>query len=102
MIILLHLSVESKKWYIKGESYLQVKTKGGTIKIVDNKIIISNADEATVYLTAGTNYKNYKDVLEIPLPLCTTALQNIASKTYQTDQGCAYKRISEIFQYVIN
>ena len=40
---------------------LQAKTSGGTVNITGNKIVIAGADEATLYLTAGTNYKNYKD-----------------------------------------
>ena len=37
------------------------------VKNDNGKLIIENADEATVYLTAGTNYKNYKDVSANPV-----------------------------------
>jgi alpha-L-fucosidase 2 len=67
---------------LRGESYLQVKTTGGTISIVDNKIVITGADEANLYLTAGTNFKNYKDVSGDPAAVCKKALSSIQNKTY--------------------
>jgi len=77
------LSVKVRNGALSGESYLQIKATGGTINISDNKIIIANADEATLYLTAGTNYKNYKDVSADPVKPCTDALKSIAVKSYQ-------------------
>jgi alpha-L-fucosidase 2 len=49
----------------------------------EEKLIISNADEATIFLTAGTNYKNYKDVTADPTLPCVKALASVAGKTYQ-------------------
>lgn len=37
-------------------SKLKIETKGGTITKSDSSIIVNNADEAIIYLTAGTNY----------------------------------------------
>jgi alpha-L-fucosidase 2 len=77
------LSVKVRNGVLRGESYLQIKTTGGSINIVDNKIIIADADEATLYLTAGTNYKNYKNVSADAVKPCTDALKSIAAKSYQ-------------------
>jgi len=77
------LSVKVKNGVLRGESYLQIKTTGGKISITDNKLVIEKADEATVYLTAGTNYKNYKDVTANAITVCTNALKSIAAKTYK-------------------
>jgi alpha-L-fucosidase 2 len=77
------LSVKVRNGALRGESYLQAKVKGGTINIADNKIVINKADEATLYLTAGTNYKNYADITNDPTLPCTNALKSIAAKTYE-------------------
>jgi alpha-L-fucosidase 2 len=76
------LSLRVRNGALKGESYLQVKTKNGTIDINENKIIISDADEATIYLTAATNYKNYKDVTGNPAEACTNALKTTLNKGF--------------------
>ncbi len=76
------LSVKVRYGSLRGESYLQVKTSGGTIAVVDNRLVITNANEATLYLTAGTNYKNYKDVSADPAAVCTKALQSVIGKAY--------------------
>jgi alpha-L-fucosidase 2 len=41
---------------------LKYVIKNGKAVIRDNKIIITEADEVTLYLSAATNFKNYKDV----------------------------------------
>lgn len=77
------LSVKVRNGILRGESYLQIKTTGGSINIIENKITIAGADEATLYVTAGTNYKNYRDVTADPVRPCTGALASIAVKSYR-------------------
>ncbi|TWI85134.1 alpha-L-fucosidase 2 [Lacibacter cauensis] len=77
------LSVKVRVGELKGKSYLQVKTVGGTVIIDNGKLIITNADEATVFLTVGTNYKNYKDITADPSQPCVAALKSLEGKTYQ-------------------
>jgi len=77
------LHVQVKNGALHGDSYLQIKTAGGTVSIVDNKIVIADADEATIYLAAGTNYKNYKDVSADAAATCVNALKSVAGKTYE-------------------
>jgi alpha-L-fucosidase 2 len=77
------LSVKVRNGELKGKSYLQIKTVGGTVSISNGQLAISNADEAVIYLTAGTNYKNYKDITADPSQPCVTALKSLAGKTYQ-------------------
>jgi alpha-L-fucosidase 2 len=88
---------------LHGESYLQIKTTGGSINIVDNKIAIADADEATLYLTAGTNFKNYKDVSADAVKPCTGALKSIAAKTYKQIKSAHIKEYQQYFNtYSIN
>jgi len=77
------LSVQVKNGVLRGESYLEVKTIGGIVKYDNSKLIIEHADEATVFLTAGTNYNNYKDVSADPSLPCINALKSVKGKTYQ-------------------
>ena len=91
------LSLKVRHGALKGESYLQVKTKNGTLDIVNDKIIISNADEATLYISAGTNYKNYKDVSGDPVAVCTAVLSRIKDKTWQQIKTAHIKEYQKYF-----
>src|SRR6185436_9482984 len=82
---------------LRGESYIQVKISGGTIKIEDQKIKIDKADNAMVYLTAGTNYKNYHDVSANPAQPCLTALAGIKGKTYGQIRQAHIKEYQKYF-----
>jgi alpha-L-fucosidase 2 len=77
------LSVKVRNGILQGKSYLQVLLKGGSVKINNGKLIIENADEATLYLTAGTTYKNYKDVTADAAQPCIKALASVKGKTYE-------------------
>ena len=90
------LSVKVRHGALRGESFLQVKTTGGSVSIKASKIIISNADEANLYLAAGTNFKSYKDVSGDPVQVCKTALAAINGKPYTQIQAAHtsdYKRL---------
>ncbi len=76
------LSVQVKNSIMKGESYLRITSKGGSVNVMDNKIVVNKADEVTLYLAAGTNFKNYKDASGDPSAACKKALAGLASKTY--------------------
>jgi alpha-L-fucosidase 2 len=91
------LSVKVRNGVLRGESYLQIKTTGGLINVIDNKIVIIDADDATLYLTAGTNFKDYKDVTADPVKPCTDALAFIAAKTYQQIRSAHIKEYQKYF-----
>ena len=91
------LSLKVRNGVLRGESYMQVKLKNGTAIVRDGKIIVANADEATVYVTAGTNYKNYKDVSASPIAVCTAALKTINGKTYEQIKEAHIKEYQKYF-----
>ncbi|WP_295117117.1 glycoside hydrolase N-terminal domain-containing protein, partial [uncultured Chitinophaga sp.] len=93
----LALSVQVKHGALKGESYLQVKTNGGTVQVTDDKITITNANDADIYLTAGTNYKDYKDVSADAAEPCKKALQSIAGKTYAQVRAAHLQEYGQYF-----
>ncbi|CAG5002575.1 hypothetical protein DYBT9275_02921 [Dyadobacter sp. CECT 9275] len=68
------------------EVQVSVQTKGGTIRAIDNQLIVSEADEATIFLTAGTSYlldyaKGYKGVH--PHSKVTEQMKAVAAKPYK-------------------
>ncbi len=77
------LNLQVRNGALKGESRLQIIVQEGNVKIENNKIVVSNATAATLYLTAGTNYKNYNDVTANPAAPCIKALQAVAPKSYE-------------------
>jgi alpha-L-fucosidase 2 len=91
------LSVKVRNGELKGKSYLQIKTVGGTVSIDNGQLIINNADEAVVYLTAGTNYKNYKDITADPSQPCVAALKSLEGKTYQQIKTAHVKEYQTYF-----
>lgn len=76
------LSVKVRTGVLQGKSYVQVVLKGGTITMNNEQLTINNADEATLYVTAGTNFKNYKDVTADAAAPCVNALKTLQGKTY--------------------
>ena len=60
------LGVSSKHEGLKGKvrfmGRMAVQTKGGRQRGSNGNISVVGADEATIYLTIGTNVKNYKDI----------------------------------------
>ncbi|MBP6023479.1 MAG: glycoside hydrolase N-terminal domain-containing protein [Ferruginibacter sp.] len=77
------LAVKVRNGILQGKSYLQIVTKGGAVTINNGQLTINNADEATIYLTAGTTYKNYKDISADAAQPCVKALASIKGKTYE-------------------
>lgn len=98
------LSVKVRNGVLKGKSYLQVLLKGGCVVIENGKLIIDNADEATLYLTAGTTYKNYSDVTADAALPCTNALKSVAGKTYKQIKAAhiaEYKKLFNTFSITL-
>jgi alpha-L-fucosidase 2 len=91
------LSVKVRNGALRGESYLQVQTTKGTVNVDGDKIVVSNADEATIYLTAATNYKNYKDVSAKPVDICNRAFQGLKGKTYDQVKSSHIKEYGQYF-----
>ena len=91
------LGVSSKHEGLKGKvrfmGRMAVQTKGGRQRGSNGNISVVGADEATIYLTIGTNVKNYKDItgdeevqskerLHKAMSLGYEALKDLHEKTY--------------------
>jgi alpha-L-fucosidase 2 len=70
---------------LRFEAQLGIRTKGGTAATAGDTISVSNADEATLLLTAGTNYiLDYSKAFQGPDPheAVTAALNKAAHRDY--------------------
>jgi alpha-L-fucosidase 2 len=78
----LALAVQVRDGVLRGVSYLRVIAKGGRLRVTNNQIQLENADEATLYLTAATNFKSYQDVSGQPELLAKQALDKVSKRSY--------------------
>jgi alpha-L-fucosidase 2 len=78
----LALSLKVYGGVLRGVSYLHVQNKGGKVLVTSNNITVTGANEATFYLTAATNFKNYHDVSGNPEAICKKQLTAMAHKSY--------------------
>ncbi|RYF98013.1 MAG: glycoside hydrolase family 95 protein, partial [Chitinophagaceae bacterium] len=76
------LSVQVKDGALMGESRLTAVIKNGSVKAINGKISINQADEVTLYLTAGTNYINAQNVSGNPATANIKALTGLKGKPY--------------------
>ena len=79
----LTLSLQVKNGALKGNCQLYATSKNGSIDVSADAITVENADEVTFYLTAATNYINYKDVSGDPEKKSKQPLEKIKNETYQ-------------------
>jgi alpha-L-fucosidase 2 len=79
----LALSLKINDGVLHGVTYLQVKNSGGKVTVSNNDIAVANANNITLYLTAATNFKNYRDVSANPEAICKKQLAAIATKNYR-------------------
>ena len=86
----LALVVPGRDGAVNGQIYLHVETRHGSIntqgpphwaasgrKLISMGIEVSNADEATITLTAATNFVNYHDVSGHPIDSCKARLKAV-------------------------
>lgn len=79
----LALSVDVRAGALRGESYLRIESRDGVVTLTDEALTVKEATTATLYLTAGTNYINYRDISGDPEKACTDALEKVAGRTYE-------------------
>ena len=77
------LSVQVRNGALRGESLLRIQSQKGQVRVLGDKLVVSGADEATIYLTAGTNFKNYKDVSGDPATMSQRPLQALRAKRFE-------------------
>ncbi|MCS7253445.1 MAG: glycoside hydrolase family 95 protein [Armatimonadota bacterium] len=81
---------------IRFEVWLTAHAEGGQVQVTDNSLTVSNADAATIFLTAATSYRNPKDISGDPHKRCAQIFAAIQGKTYEqirSDHIADYQRL---------
>lgn len=78
----IRLDVQVRNGVLRGTSYLRVEAQKGKVQVVNNELVIEGADEVNFYLTAATNFVNYKDVTGNPDVRAKQDLDQLKGKAY--------------------
>ena len=79
----LTLAVKVKNGVLYGSSTARVLLKGGKISCSEDGLHIENANEATILLSAATNFVSPNDVSGNPESLCAKHLEAAEGKSYE-------------------
>jgi len=91
------LSLKVANGALKGESWLKISARQGKVVVNDSNIVVTNANEATLYLTAATNFRNYKDVSGNPAGLCAQAISKLSGLNYNSIRKAHVKDYQRYF-----
>ena len=76
------LNVQVKDGALKGEARLTAMIKNGSVKVVNNELQVSLADEVTLYLTAATNFISAANISGKPAERIEKAVAALKNKSY--------------------
>lgn len=93
----LSLEVKVKDGALKGVGYLNIRVAGGSISVKDNRLVVTAADEVTAWVTANTNYRNFKDVTAHPSQLAWSGLNKLKNKNWQQVSQAHVKEYQSYF-----
>jgi alpha-L-fucosidase 2 len=91
------LNVQVKDGALKGESRLTAVVKNGTLKVIDHQLQVSNADEVTLYLTAGTNFVTARDISGSPAAHNDKALHAIRGQSFSSVKAAHLKEYQQYY-----
>ena len=93
---MLVLDLEVEDGGMLGKSKVMLKSNGSG-EIENGKLVVFNASEATIFLSASTNFVSYKELSEHPSELVTEHLQNIDGKKYEEIKEAHVQDYKELF-----
>ena len=76
------LEVAVTNGVLKGMAELKIDTNGD-LQYENDRVLISNASHATIYLTAATNYVNFKDVSNDPATTVQDIFSGVDNRSYE-------------------
>jgi len=91
---------ESLKGKVRFQGRMAVQTVGGKISCSDGLISVTDADEATVYLTIGTNVKSYKDITGDEIAQSKQRLHDATTLGYETLKALHEKTYHDYYRRV--
>ena len=91
---------ESLKGKVRFQGRMAVQTVGGKTSCSDGLISVTAADEATVYLTIGTNVKSYKDITGDEIAQSKQRLHDAMTLGYETLKALHEKTYHDYYRRV--
>ena len=73
---------EKVKGNVQFEARVKILTSGGSVSAIDSALNVSNVDAATIYISIGSNFKNYNDISGNADERANTFLENAMKKNY--------------------
>jgi alpha-L-fucosidase 2 len=92
--------VDNKKGRIEFMAQIQPISEGGILTATDTSLVISGANAVTVYISIGTNYKNYNDISGDPRTKASSFLVPAIQKKYELAKTDHIKKYKKYFDRV--
>ncbi|PIB29509.1 alpha-L-fucosidase [Maribacter sp. 4U21] len=85
---------------VKFETLVKIIPKGGIVTTTDSIITVTDADEALVYISIGTNFKNYDDISGDAFKVANAKLQTAVKKDYNELRTAHIEKYKNFFDRV--
>jgi len=73
---------EKVKGNLQFEARVKILTSGGSVSAIDSALNVSNVDAATIYISIGSNFRNYNDISVNADEKANTFLENALKKNF--------------------
>ncbi len=91
---------DDKKGKVKFQSLVYPKLKDGELKATENSLQVENADEVLLFVSIGTNFKNYKDLSNSAEEIAQKYLEEAKSKDLAKLEENHIKDYQELYNRV--
>lgn len=93
-------SADNKTGKVKFEAIACPILEGGKFELTDSSLVITGADAATIYLSIGTNFKNYHDISGDESAIALSYLNKAVSRDFDAIRNDHMKEYRNYFDRV--
>ncbi|MBV4360390.1 glycoside hydrolase family 95 protein [Pinibacter aurantiacus] len=93
-------SVDNKQGKVSFETQVLPKVEGGKVSMTDTSLVLTGVDAATIYISIGTNFKNYHDISGNASAVTSGYLANALTKNYDALKTAHINKYSSFFDRV--
>ncbi len=93
-------SVDNKEGKVKFKGLVEIKAKNGEMTKKNHSIGVTQADEAIVYISLGTNFKNFRELSEKVNDEVSKKLEKAVSKDYRDAKSEHISKYQKYFNRV--
>ena len=79
---------------------LRAQSKGGSIRVTDDQLIVKDADSVTLLICVATNFVNYKDVSADPNARVEATMRTASEKSFDALKAAHVKEHQRLFRRV--